>query len=87
MSAQWFDILSSRATAHGVEASGVKTLETVRNSHLEQALPLRQGGAVHGPKVDVRFSTGDNQVGVHRMKRGTKDGVIGALQRSVIIRV
>lgn len=49
-------------------------------SHLEQALPLSQGGAVHGPEVDVRFSTGDNQVGVHRMKHGSQYGVIGALQ-------
>lgn len=52
-----------------------------QSPHLEQALPLRQGGAVHGPEVDVGFSTGDNQVGVHRMKHGSQHRVIGALQR------
>lgn len=52
-----------------------------RRPHLEQALPLGQGGAVHGPKVNVRFSTGDNQVGVHRMKHGSQYGIIGALQK------
>lgn len=50
-------------------------------SYLEQALSLAQSVAIHCPKVEVRFSTGDNQVGVHRMKHSSQYRVVGALQR------
>lgn len=49
--------------------------------YLEQALPLGERVALHGPEVDVRFSTGDNQVGIHGMKHSSQYRVIGALQR------
>lgn len=47
--------------------------------YLEQALPLGQGAALHGPEVDVRFSTGDDQVCVHGMKHGRQHRLVGAL--------
>lgn len=49
--------------------------------YLKQALSLGESVALHGPKVDVRFSTGDDQVGVHGMKHSSQYRVIGALQR------
>lgn len=48
--------------------------------HLEQALPLGQGVSLHGPEVDVRLSTGHDQVGVHGVKHGRQHRLVGALQ-------
>lgn len=50
--------------------------------YLEQALPLAERVSLHGPEVDVRLSTGDDDVGVHGMKHGGQYGVIGALQET-----
>lgn len=49
--------------------------------YLEQALSLGESVALHGPEVDVGFSTGDDQVGIHGMKHSSQYRVIGALQR------
>lgn len=49
--------------------------------HLKQALPLHEGVGIHGPKVDVRLSTGDDQVVIHGMKHSSQHRIIGALQR------
>lgn len=48
--------------------------------YLKQALSLGEGVALHGPEVDVGFSTGDDQVRVHGVKHGCQHGVVGALQ-------
>lgn len=50
-------------------------------SYLEQALSLAESVALNSPEVDMRFSTGNNQVGIHGMKHSSQYRVIGALQR------
>lgn len=48
--------------------------------YLKQALLLYEGVGIYGPKVDVRLSTGDDQVVIHGMKHSSQHGIIGALQ-------
>lgn len=48
--------------------------------YLEQALSLGESVALHGPEVDVRLSTGDDQVGIHGMKHSSQYRVVGALE-------
>lgn len=55
--------------------------------YLKQALSLGEGVAVHGPEVNVRLSTGDDQVGVHGMKHSCQYRVVGALQGKKTVRV
>lgn len=47
--------------------------------YLKQALLLAESVTLHGPKVDVRLSAGDDHVGIHGMKHSGQHGVVGAL--------
>lgn len=62
-------------------------LVTSCDLHLKQALALGESSALHGPEVDVGFSTGDNQIVVHWMKHGRQHRVVGALWEQALFKI